>query len=118
MLMKGFLFKKALMQDHFNEDYVESDRFPKAQFEGSYTELLDVSTNGLAKISIRGKLTMHGATKDIEMPATVNIKDGVLYCKAEFQLVPEDYQIKIPKLVRDKIAKKVDVFISFDLRKQ
>lgn len=118
MLMKGFLFKKALMQDHFNEDYVESDKFPKAQFEGNYTELLDVSTNGIAKISIRGKLTMHGATNIIEIPATVIIKDGVLSCKAEFQLVPEEYQIKIPKLVRDKIANKVDVFISFDLRKQ
>jgi YceI-like domain len=118
MLMKGFLFKKALMQDHFNENYVESDKYPKAQFEGNYTDQLDVSTNGLTKIFIRGKLTMHGATKNVEMPATVMIKDGVLSCKAEFQLVPEDFQIKIPNLVRDKIARKVDVFIAFDLRKQ
>jgi len=107
-----------LMQDHFNENYVESDKFPKAQFEGNYLEPLDISTNGPAKIFIRGELTMHGATKQVEMPAIVIIKDGVLSCKAEFQLVPEDYQIKIPNLVRDKIARKVDVFISFDLRKQ
>lgn len=118
MLMKGFLFRKELMQDHFNENYVESDKFPKAVFEGNYTEPLDISLDGQTKLSVKGRLSLHGVSRNIELPAVVEMKDGVLYGKAEFQLVPEDFQIRIPDLVRDKISRKVDVFISFDLKKQ
>ncbi|ULQ53442.1 YceI family protein [Flavihumibacter fluvii] len=118
MLMKGFLFKKELMQDHFNENYVESDRFPKAIFEGTFAETIDISENAVTKLLFKGKLSLHGVSREVALPATVVVKNGIISGNAEFQLVPEDYQIRIPNLVRDKISRKVDVFISVDLKKQ
>jgi polyisoprenoid-binding protein YceI len=97
---------------------VESDRFPKATFEGNYAEAFDISANGQNRLTVKGKLSMHGVTREIELPASVTVKDGAISGKAEFQVVPEDFQIKIPGLVRDKISQKIDIFIAFDLKKQ
>jgi polyisoprenoid-binding protein YceI len=118
ILMRGFLFNKALMQEHFNENYVESDKYPKAVFEGVYTGPVDAGKNGTYNLSVNGKLTIHGVTREISLPAILEVINGVLKGKAEFQITPEDYKINIPSLVRDKISKKVDVFISFECKKQ
>lgn len=118
LLMKGFLFKKELMQDHFNENYAESDRYPKAVFEGGFMEALDPNYTGTLKLQVRGKLTLHGVTHEVDVPATLEIKDGQISGKSTFQVVPEDYGIRIPNLVRDKISRKVEVFIAFTCRKQ
>lgn len=118
MLMKGFLFPKALMQTHFNENYVESDRYPKATFEGTYADPVDVSRNGTYNVNVKGKLSLHGVTREISVPASIVVNEGILSGKTTFQLVPEDFKITIPSLVRDKIARKVDVEILFDCKKQ
>jgi polyisoprenoid-binding protein YceI len=118
MLMKGFLFPKALMQTHFNENYVESDRYPKATFEGTYADPVDVSRNGTYNVNVKGRLSLHGVTREISVPASIVVTDGVLSGKTTFQLVPEDFKIAIPSLVRDKIARKVDVEILFECKKQ
>ena len=118
MLMKGFLFPKALMQTHFNENYIESDKYPKATFEGTYADPVDVSRNGTYNLNVKGRLSLHGVTREVSVPASIVVNEGILSGKTTFQLVPEDFNIEIPSLVRDKIARKVDVEILFDCKKQ
>ncbi|HEY4875437.1 MAG TPA: YceI family protein [Puia sp.] len=106
VLLKSFEFKKELMQTHFNENYVESDKYPKANFTGSFSA--DVNKNGeTTNIQITGNITLHGVTKSITTPATMQIVNGKLTAHATFTLKPEDFNISIPSLVRDKIASEI-----------
>jgi hypothetical protein len=114
LLVKGFLFTKALMQQHFNENYIESDKYPKANFSGSYSGEVDLTRNGSYPVMVKGNLTLHGVTKNIEVPAVLEVKDGKLAGKSNFQLKPEDFNIKIPALVKDKIAKQIDVAVKVE----
>jgi hypothetical protein len=111
LLMKGFIFKKQLMQDHFNENYVESDKYPKAVFNGTYTGDVAFDKDGMYKIIVKGNLTVHGVTKPIELPATLEVKAGKLSGTAEFKIKPEDYNISVPSVVRDNIAKELTVTV-------
>ncbi|PVD52743.1 hypothetical protein DC498_07370 [Terrimonas sp.] len=114
MLLKSFTFRKALMQEHFNENYVESDKYPKAVFKGSFTGDIDVYKQQVYNIQVEGIITLHGADKKITIPATLEMRNGVLSGMAKFQLVPQDFNIKIPSLVSDKIAKLIDVEIRIE----
>jgi polyisoprenoid-binding protein YceI len=109
LLVKGFSFRKKLMQDHFNENYIESDEYPNAKFNGNYTGEVDVTKNGVYKIQAQGQLTLHGVTKTISTPATIEVKEGKLIGNAEFKLTPGDFNITIPSLVREKIAQQIEV---------
>ena len=109
VLMKGFLFQKALMQEHFNENYIESDKFPKATFTGTYSGPVDLNKSGTYPVTVKGQLTLHGETKPVEAPATFVVEKGKLTGKTTFALPPQDFNIKIPALVRDKIAKQITV---------
>jgi hypothetical protein len=111
VLMKGFEFKKELMQTHFNDNYVESDKYPKATFNGSYTGEVDMKNGAASPVKVKGGLTLHGVTKQVELPATLQFTKGVLTGTAVFNVSPEDYNISIPLLVRNKIAKQVQVEI-------
>ena len=113
-LMKGFLFPKALMQEHFNENYVESDKYPKTSFIGSYTGDVDAGKDGSYTIIVKGNLTLHGITHTIEVPASIDVKKGKLTGISNFKIKPADYNIKIPALVKDKIAQQVDVAVKID----
>jgi polyisoprenoid-binding protein YceI len=112
LLVKGFSFSKKLMQDHFNEEYIESDKYPKAGFNGTYTGDVDITKNGAYKVEAQGQLTLHGVTKSITVPAIIEVKDGKLIGKATFKLTPSDFNIKIPALVKEKIAQQTDVTVS------
>jgi polyisoprenoid-binding protein YceI len=112
LLMKGFVFERELMQEHFNENYAETDKFPKATFSGAYTENVDITKDATYNITVSGALTMHGVTKNIKVPATLEVKGGTLSGHAKFQVKPEDYNIRIPSVVRDKIAGVMDVTIN------
>jgi polyisoprenoid-binding protein YceI len=111
LLMKSFIFPKELMQQHFNENYVESDKYPKAVFSGSYTGDVAIDKDGVYKIMVKGNLTLHNVTKPVEMPATLEVKNGKLSGTAEFKIKPEDYNISIPSVVRDNIAKELTVTV-------
>jgi polyisoprenoid-binding protein YceI len=111
VLMQGFIFRKELMQEHFNENYVESDKYPKAGFSGSYTCSRSMDREGIYPIVVKGNLTLHGVTRTIEEPATLEIRSGSLLGNASFRLKPEDFNISIPSIVRDKISKEMDVKI-------
>lgn len=109
LLMKSFVFKKELMQEHFNENYAETDKYPKAVFNGNFTGDFDLKKEGVYKIMVTGNLTLHGVTNKISEPATLEVNGGKLTGQSKFQLKPEDYNISIPSIVRDKIARQIEV---------
>ena len=114
MVMKEFSFKKKLMQEHFNENYVESDKYPKSTFSGSYTGDVDATKDGTYPVKVKGRLTLHGVTKDLEVPATITVKNGIMTGVSTFKLNPKDFNISIPFIVRDKIEKENTVKVKVD----
>jgi hypothetical protein len=114
LLLKGFIFQKELMQEHFNENYVESDKYPKANFSGAYTGDVPLNKDGVYKVTVKGNLNLHNVTKPIEVPATIEVKNGHLIGLSDFKLKPEDFNISIPSLVRDKIDKDISVKVNID----
>jgi polyisoprenoid-binding protein YceI len=117
VLMKSFNFKKALMQEHFNENYVESDEFPKATFKGKVTNLseIDLTKDGSYPAEVDGEITIHGVTKIIAPTGTISVKAGKVNLESMFIVKPEDHDIEIPDVVREKIAKEIEVTVSADL---
>jgi len=111
VLMKAFLFERALMQEHFNENYVESDKFPKAFFKGTIADAssIDKSKDGTYPVKVTGKLTLHGVTKDIETMAIFTVKNGALSATTDFKIEAADYDIQIPGVVKDKVAKTISI---------
>jgi len=117
VLIKGFQFEKALMQEHFNENYLESNKFPKATFKGqidNYSKI-DVTKNGKSTVKVSGDLTLHGVTKKLNTDAVVEIKAGKIDADATFNILVADYNISIPSLVKDQIAKSVKVKVDATL---
>jgi len=117
VLMKGFEFEKALMQEHFNENYVESDKYPKAEFKGQITNNSDVNytKDGVYSAKAKGTLSLHGVTKDIEVPGKITVKDGKPQLNAEFTILLSDYQIKIPGVVKENISNTVTITVDCPL---
>ncbi len=115
--MKGFEFEKKLMQEHFNENYVESDKFPKAEFKGTITNNseIDYTKDGSYTAKVKGKLTLHGVTKDVETTGTIKVDDGKLDSKSSFNIQLSDYDIKIPSVVKDKISNSIRISVDCKL---
>ena len=118
--IKSFKFRRALMEEHFNENYLESDKMPRADYKGTITDISTVNfdKDGTYKVNTSGKLTIHGVTKDVTMPATVTVKGAKVETSAKFIVKPTDYNIQIPKLVENKIAKEVEVSVNSILDKK
>lgn len=118
--VKSFKFEKALMQEHFNENYMESDKFPKADFKGKINNLNAVSfdKDGNYPVQLQGKLTIHGVTKEVSLPGTVTIKGNALTANAKFLVRPTDYGIKIPSMVESKIARQIEVTVNSILNRK
>jgi polyisoprenoid-binding protein YceI len=116
VLIQGFKFEKALMQDHFNENYMESSKFPKAKFKGmieNYADI-DLEKDGDYKVNVRGELEIHGVTQSVTTVATLTVKKDALSAKSNFSVLIADYGIKVPKLVENNIADEVDIEITAD----
>jgi len=113
LLIKSFEFQKALMQEHFNENYMESDKFPKSSFKGklSDTGKIDFKKDGTYPAAASGELTIHGITKMVSATGTIEIKAGIITSMAKFSVAPKDYDIKIPAVVENNIAKSIDVTV-------
>lgn len=116
-LMKGFRFKVALMEEHFNENYIESNKYPKATFKGIIKDfnLNNINKNG-TKLELNGKLQLHGVSKDISVFVIVKKSGEDIELVSDFDLTPADFNIKIPKIVRQKIAETVHVKTVFLLK--
>lgn len=117
LLMKGFEFERALMEEHFNENYVESHKFPKAEFKGaiSNNEAVNYSKDGTYTIKVKGKLTMHGETKDVETDGKLVIQNGKITATADFNVLLADFKVSIPGLVADKVAKTAKISVTCSL---
>ena len=117
VLMKSFEFEKALMQEHFNENYVESDKFPNATFKGKVINVKDYNftIDNTFEVVVEGDLTMHGVTKKVSEKGTFTVKDSQVKGTATFIVKPEDYGIKIPKTVVDNIAEEIEVTVDVKL---
>ena len=113
--MKSFRFEKSLMEEHFNENYVESDKFPKAKFEGKMSNF-DSNNSSEQKVKLTGELTLHGVTNPVETEALVILKDNKLHVKGSFNVLVADYDIDIPRLVIDNIAKSIKVTFDLDYK--
>jgi polyisoprenoid-binding protein YceI len=122
MLIMAFEFEKALMQEHFNENYMESEKFPKATFKGKITNLgkIDFAKDGTYPAVVTGKMTIHGVTKDATANGSFTVKSGKITANSVFNVAPEDYNIAIPGVVKEKIAKdiKVTVDSAYELYKK
>ncbi|MCX6306998.1 MAG: YceI family protein [Bacteroidetes bacterium] len=119
VLMKSFEFEKALMQEHFNENYVESDKYPAATFVGKVTNIKDVNLlkDGMYDANVEGKMTMHGVTKDLTEKGTFEVKQGKIIGKAKFNIVVADYKITIPGNVGNNISKTIEITVDITLDK-
>ncbi len=108
----SFEFKKKLMQEHFNENYMESDKYPDAEFNGKIADEADLSKDGVYTVTCSGKLTIHGVTKDYSTKGTVAVKNGKMVVNATFKVKIKDHNIEIPKMVTKNIAEVVDVTVN------
>lgn len=104
-----FQFKKKKMQTDFNENFMESEKYPDAAYKGKINKKIDWAKNGTYKITSKGKLTIHGVENERTDTATVSIKNGKITMKGEFKVRVADHNIKIPKLLFEKIAEVVTV---------
>jgi hypothetical protein len=113
VLIMAFQFEKALMQEHFNEKFMESEKFPKATFKGKITNLesIDFSSKGEYPVKVAGDITIHGVTKRINTNGTFKVEDAGIIANSVFHLAPADFDIKIPSVVRNNIAKDIRVTV-------
>ena len=119
VLMKSFQFEKALMQEHFNENYVESDKFPNASFTGKVLNMkdLNLAKNGTYTVKVEGELTIKGITKKVTEKGTFEVKDGRVNGKSTFNILLADFGIKIPNAVANNISKTIQIDVDVNLEK-
>lgn len=118
-LVRGFRFPLALMEEHFNENYIESHQYPKTSFKGS---ILNFDSNALSNqprtVQLTGELSMHGVTKLISVSATITKSDEQITLTSSFSVKTSDFGIKIPSLVRKQIDENVQVEVSLPLQRK
>lgn len=114
ILIKSFRFKKALMEEHFNENYLESDKYPKATFKGVVNNLskINLAKDGSYSVQVSGDLTIHGVTNKVTAPGTITVKSGVANASGKFSVKLADYKVEIPKLVKDNIAEVIEITVA------
>ena len=117
VLMKSFEFEKALMQEHFNENYVESGKYPKADFKGTITNnsAISYTKDGTYPATVKGKMTIHGVTRDVETTGTVKVEGGKVTTTSTFNILLSDYDVKIPSVVKDKISNSIKITVDCKL---
>ena len=117
--VKGFVFKNALMQEHFNENYLESDIYPKSIFKGKISdwENIDVSSKPV-DVTIEGELIIHGVKKNIKESGRIWYNEEKISGQCKFDIAVADYNIKIPRIVRENIAKIIEVSVNVTLKRK
>lgn len=115
--MKSFEFEKALMQQHFHDNYVESDKYPKAEFRGAIVNNAAVNYTKDANypVTVKGKFTLHNITRDVEVPGTVKVAGGKIEAVSSFNIKLSDYKISIPSPVKDKVSNNIKITVDTKL---
>lgn len=118
VLMKPntFIFKNPMMQEHFNEDYMQSDKYPKATLSGVIVGYFDVTKNGVYQVVVKGKLKIHGIEKDREIKGKILVKNGKVSIDAKFAIQVADHGVKIPSMKIKNIAEVVEVSVAVDYK--
>lgn len=118
VVIKSFEFDKSLMQTHFNDNYMQSETYPKSTFDGKITNNSSVKygTNGTYDVQVSGKLTIHGVTKEVTAAGTVTVNGNTITLKSSFKVKIEDYGIKNDKI--KNIASEIEVNVNTALVKQ
>lgn len=114
VLIKGFEFWSALMMEHFNENYMESGKYPKSTFKGKITDMnkVNVAKDGSYPVTVKGTLEIHGVKKEVETKGTLKVKGETITASSEFIVVLDDYKIEIPGVVKDKLSKTAKIKIN------
>jgi polyisoprenoid-binding protein YceI len=115
IVISAFQFEKPLMQEHFNENYMESEKFPNAFFKGKINEKIDWTKDGDHKVTVTGKLTIHGVDKDRTIDGTLSIKGNTIVISSKFNVHIADHGIKVPSLYIQNIAEDVEVKLNATL---
>ncbi|MCE7864674.1 MAG: YceI family protein [Bacteroidetes bacterium CHB5] len=110
-----FQFENSTMREHFNEKYMDTEKFPKATFQGKFSKF---NAEGTQPVTATGKLTIHGVTREVEIQGNVTSNTNNMIAKATFIVKLDDYQIKIPQLLWQKIAEQVEVTVEFSYKRQ
>ena len=118
LLVKAFQFRVALMQEHFNENYMDSDSYPKATFKGVIKDFDFSQINSKKEYIIKGKLTVRGVDKEIETKAKLSNTGNQIILTSNFSVTPQDFNIKIPSIVKEKIAKTINVSLNYELNEK
>jgi polyisoprenoid-binding protein YceI len=116
--IRSFRFEKQLMEEHFNENYMESAKYPKAEFKGRITNANEVqwTKDGSYPVKVLGNMTMHGVTREVSIPATIVVAGGKAAAQAKFPLRLADYKIEIPSMVASKISESVTVSVNVPMQ--
>ena len=114
VLVKSFRFEKALMEEHFNENYLESTKFPKATFQGKFTntQSINFTKDGTYTATVEGDLTMHGVKQRQTATGTITVKNGKISAVSTFTIKLADYKIERPSLVADKISETIEIRVN------
>lgn len=112
VLMKSFEFEKQGMYDHFNQEYLETDKFPNATFLGKVTDNIDLSKNGSYMVTVDGTLTIHGVAKAIRQTGKIEVADGKISLKAGFSIQLSDYGIQVPNNYVKRLSNTVQLSVN------
>ncbi len=115
--IKEFQFEKKLMQEHFNDKYMESDRFPRSTFAGKVTGY-SLSSSGLQSVRAKGKITIHGIVKEIDVPGTLEVKNRNLIIKTKFKVLNKDFGIVIPQILWKNVSEEIEITIDMTYKPQ
>lgn len=113
--IKGFDFDKELMEEHFNEKYMESDKYPYSTFAGKINEKIDYTKDGVHKVTVTGKLKIHDVEKERILEGTITVKGGEIMIESKFIVTLKDHKVEIPTLVAQNIAETIEVTIKSTL---
>lgn len=112
--VRNFRFAKSLMEEHFNEKYMESEKYPMASFKGKIKETINFSVDSVYDVSAEGTMTIHGVEKPVVLTGKLEVKAGKLILTSEFKVKLEDYKITVPKLLFENIAEVIDVKVELN----
>ena len=118
MRITNFVFPNKLMQEHFNENYLESEKYPSATFKGKIKESVNLTVAGTYPISASGSATIHGVTRPIELKGTIVSTGSTLALTCQFEVKLIDYNVKVPKIVFAKIAEVIKVSSKMNFAKK
>lgn len=115
LFIKAFNFRVALMQEHFNENYMDTHQYPKATFKGNLKNFSLENLNSDERFELSGTISVRGIEKSIETTVNVKEENNRIYVSGMFFVSPQDFKIKIPSIVRDKIANQIQIKIDYEL---